>query len=99
LNIKVTSEKNDDGSITAKVVVPAADVDKAVKHTYAEISNRYNFQGFRKGHVPRPVIDGMVGKQAVLADATNDILNEVDPLLVEELDVVPLEQIQYGEDV
>ena len=85
MNIQVSSEKTADDKLTCKVVVPAAEVDKAVKDTYADIATRYRFQGFRKGHVPRPVIDGMVGRQAVLSDATNTVLNALDPELVGEV--------------
>ncbi|MCH4054187.1 MAG: trigger factor [Atopobiaceae bacterium] len=99
MNIQVSSEKTADDKLTCKVVVPAAEVDKAVKDTYADIATRYRFQGFRKGHVPRPVIDGMVGRQAVLSDATNTVLNALDPQLVEELDVVPLAEVSYGDDI
>ena len=99
MNIQVATEKTDDGKLLAKVTVPAADVDKAIAATYADIARRYSFQGFRKGHVPRPVIDGMIGRDAVLGETTNTVLGQVDPQLCEELNVVPLGEISYGDDV
>ncbi len=99
LDIQVTTEKVEDNSLKATVTVAAADIDKAVAATYADISKRYSFQGFRKGRVPRPVIDAMIGRDAVLAEATNTVINQLEPVLCERLNVVPLTDINYGDDL
>ncbi len=98
MNITVTAERPEAGKVVAKVVITKKDVDAAVKQTYKDIAHRYNFQGFRRGRAPRPVIDGIVGREAVLAQATNDVLNEVQPLVLEQLDVVPMGQPSFGDD-
>ena len=89
MKITVTAEKPIDDKVAATVTVPAADVDKAIAKTYKDIAKKYNFQGFRRGHAPRPVIDGIIGRESVLAQATNDLLNAVEPMMLEELDVTP----------
>lgn len=99
MKITVTSEKTSDGKVSAKVTVAAKDVDAAVAKTYKDIAHRYNFQGFRRGHAPRPVIDGIMGKDAILAQATEDLMNDVQPLMIEELDIVPVERPDWGEDL
>lgn len=99
LKITVTAERPQNDQVSAKVTVPAEDVDKAVAKTYKDIANKYAFQGFRRGHAPRPIIDNIVGREAVLAEATNDLLNDLQPLMIEELDVVPVEQPNFGDDV
>ena len=98
MNITVTTEKPESGQLVATLTISKKDVDAAIAKTYREIARKYAFQGFRRGRAPRPVIDGIVGRQAVLADATNSLLVEAEPLMIEELDVVPLGQIDYGED-
>ena len=98
LKINVTHEKPESGKLEVKVVVDAKDVDATINQTYADIARRYNFQGFRRGKAPRPVIDGMIGREAILADATNTLISTVEPLFIEELDIVPLSEIEYGED-
>ncbi|MDO4537661.1 MAG: trigger factor [Coriobacteriales bacterium] len=98
MNITVTTEKPENGQLVATLTISKKDVDAAVAKTYKEIARKYAFQGFRRGRAPRPVIDGIVGRQAVLADATNSLLNEAEPLMIEQLDVVPLGQINYGEN-
>lgn len=98
MKITVTADKPVDDKLTAKVTVASADVDKAIAKTYKDIAKKYNFQGFRKGHAPRPVIDSVMGREAVLAQATNDVLNAVEPLVLEQLDVVPVGRLSFGDD-
>ena len=98
MNITVNAERPEGDKVVAKIVVAAADVDRVVKQTYKDIAQRYNFQGFRRGRAPRPVIDGIVGKQGVLAQATNDLLSEVQPQVLEELDIVPIEEVSFGDE-
>lgn len=97
MKITVTAaEKPIDDKLTAEVTVAAADVDKAIAKTYKDIAKKYNFQGFRRGHAPRPVIDGIIGREAVLAQATNDLLSAAEPLMLEELDVTPVGRVSFG---
>ncbi len=95
LNITVKPQEPKDGVLTAEVTVAAADVDAAIAKTYKDIAHKYQFQGFRRGHVPRPIIDGIIGKQAVLGQATNDVLNDLEPMILNELDIVPIGRIEY----
>ena len=95
LNITVKPQEPKDGVLTAEVTIAAADVDAAIAKTYKDIAHKYQFQGFRRGHVPRPIIDGIIGKQAVLGQATNDVLNYIEPMILNELDIVPIGRIEY----
>ena len=90
MKITVTAEEPKDNKVAAKLTIPAADVNAAVAKTYKDFAHKYNFQGFRRGHAPRPVIDGILGKESVLAQATNDLLNAAEPLMLEELNIVPV---------
>lgn len=98
MNITVTAAEPKDNKLEAKLVIAAADVDAAVKKAYKDIANKYRFQGFRKGKAPRQVIDGMVGKDAVLAEASEELLNQATPLMLDQLDVVPVGQPTYGDE-
>jgi trigger factor len=99
LDITVVAEEPKDSKLVAKITISAKDVDKVIAAQYKEIANKYNFQGFRKGRTPRPVIDSMIGRDAILADATNDVINEVEPKVLTELDVVPVGDVSYGDDL
>lgn len=98
MNITVTAERPENDKVVVTATVPAAEVDTYVAKAYKDIARRYQFQGFRRGRAPRPVIDGIVGREAILADATNDLLNDIQPIMLDELDIVPVERPDFGED-
>ncbi|MFC2647553.1 MAG: trigger factor, partial [Coriobacteriaceae bacterium] len=98
MKITVTAGERKDNELSAQLTISKEDVNKAIKDTYRTIANRYNFKGFRRGHTPRPVIDSLIGRDAVLADATNQLLNDVEPQMLNELDIVPVEQVSFGKD-
>ncbi|WP_077598085.1 trigger factor [Olsenella urininfantis] len=98
MNITVTAERPQNDKVAAKVVVSAKDVDSAIAQAYKDIAQKYSFQGFRRGRAPRPVIDGMVGREAVFAQATENLMNVAQPMMYEELDIVPVDRPDYGED-
>ena len=95
--MNITASDVQDAKLTATVTIPAADVDAVIKKAYKEAANKYRFPGFRAGRAPRPVIDNMLGKEATLAQATNDILAANEPAVLNELDIVPLKEGDYKE--
>lgn len=54
--------------------VPASEVDKKVADAFRTLSGRVNIPGFRRGHVPRRVLDQRFGRQ-VRADVAADLIN------------------------
>ena len=95
--MNITASDVQDAKLTATVTIPAADVDAAIKKAYKDAANKNRFPGFRAGRAPRPVIDNMLGKEATLAQATNDILAANEPAVLNELDIVPLKEGDYKE--
>ena len=99
MNITCSYDKPENGKAVISLTIDRKEVDKAIAQSYREIAAKYNFQGFRRGRAPRPVIDGIVGREAVLADATNNLLGATEPEMLEALDLVPLTRLEYGDDV
>lgn len=92
--MNITSDVKD-AKLTATVTIPATDVDAAIKKAYKDAAKKYRFPGFRAGHAPRPVIDNMLGAQAVLADATNELIGSHEADVLNELDIVPVKPGSY----
>ncbi len=88
--MNITASDVENGKLTATVTIAAADVDNEIKKAYRAAAKKYRFPGFRAGKAPRPVIDSMLGSQAVLADATEKIVSSNAPLILNELDIVPV---------
>ena len=81
------------------VTIDADTIKDRVRKQYREFANRYTFPGFRKGKAPRPVIDNALGKQAVVATVTDDIVNETCPLAIDESGLYPVGQPDFDEDM
>lgn len=67
-------EKLDKGMAKLTVEVPAEEFEKAVNAVYLRQRNRIQIPGFRKGKVPRKVIENMYGKEVFYEDAANDVI-------------------------
>jgi len=72
--LKTSVEKLDDNKVKLTVVVPAEEVDRHIDEAYGRIAKKVKIPGFRQGKAPRPMIDSHVGKDAVVADAQDEVL-------------------------
>ena len=77
------------------VTVDAAEVDSRIKAQYKDFARKYHFPGFRKGKAPRPVIDSVLGKEAVAATVTEDIISSLYPLALDDNDLVVMGQPEF----
>jgi len=66
-----------------KVVVEAKKVDEAINREFKSLAKQLRFPGFRQGKAPRSVIEGQVGREYVLAQALEELVNETYPLAVD----------------
>lgn len=84
------------------VEVPAAELETAIQAAYMKQKSKISLPGFRKGKVPRKMIEKMYGVEIFYDDAVNDILSKEYPKAAEEsgieivsrpsIDVVQLEK-------
>ena len=88
--MNTTVKELKDNQVELTVTIDAKEVDDRIAKTYKDFSYKYNFPGFRRGHAPRPVIDNVLGPEAVLATVTDDVVQECYPLAVDESGVSPI---------
>lgn len=62
-------------TVKLTITVPAADVDTAIEAAYKNIARKVKIPGFRAGRAPKPIIDSHVGREAVFAEAQDELLN------------------------
>lgn len=74
--MQTTVERLEGNRVRLTVTVPAETVDAAIDASYKEFSNKLRIPGFRKGRIPRPIIDTHVGREAVLADALERLIDD-----------------------
>jgi len=75
--------RGDDGQAEITVSVDAAQVDKAIDAAFKKVAKRLRIPGFRPGKAPRSVIEGQLGREYVLAEALEALINETYPLAVD----------------
>ena len=72
--MKVTSvEKKEKSTVELTIQVEADEFEAAVQKAYLKERKRINVPGFRKGHAPRKIIEGMYGSGVFYEDAINDV--------------------------
>lgn len=67
-------EKLEKGMAKLTIEVSAEEFEKAVNTVYQKQRNRIQIPGFRKGKVPRKMIENMYGKEIFYEDAANEII-------------------------
>jgi len=74
--VDVSVEKLDGNRVQMTITVPSEEVDRAVQKAVRSIAREVSIPGFRKGRVPRKVLEMRVGKEAIFAHALEDLVSE-----------------------
>lgn len=98
--MKVNVERIDNHQVVLEIEVPQAEVVKALDKAYRKLATQVNIPGFRKGKVPRNILEARLGKEALLDEAFEFVApeaygkaldeNKIDPVSRPKIDVVTL---------
>ena len=80
----LSQEKN---VVEAKAQFTAEEVNKAIENTYKDISKKANIKGFRKGKVPRRMLELYFPKDAACAETLEKLLGDAIDNMVEEFEL------------
>ena len=88
--MSVQVENLEKNMVKLTIEVPAEEVEKALNAAYQKQKNSISVPGFRKGKVPRAMIEKMYGVEVFYEEAANTLMQESYPAAVEEsgVDVV-----------
>lgn len=67
-------EKLEKNMAKLTVEVSAEDLEKAIEKAYQKQKKQISIPGFRKGKVPRQIVEKMYGKEVFYEDAANDLI-------------------------
>lgn len=90
-------EKLEKNMAKLTIKAPADEFEKAVEKSYQKNKNRMSVPGFRKGKVPRKMLEKMYGAQIFFEDAINDLIPEVysrEVTAAEDLEIVSQPKIE-----
>jgi trigger factor len=100
--MQTTVEETAKHTVRVRVEVPPDEFARDLDRAYRRLAGEVKVPGFRKGHVPKQIIDARVGRDAVLDEFVNDALpkyyaqalrdNELAPIGDPEIDLGELEE-------
>ncbi|MFN2489063.1 MAG: trigger factor, partial [Actinomycetota bacterium] len=99
LAVSTSAEPLEKGRVKLRVEVPEDALSPAVDAAYRKWSNQIKVPGFRKGHVPRKLIDAHVGPEVVREEALRDALPSLyrEALQAEDIDAIAPPEIEVVE--
>lgn len=104
--MKAVFEKKEKNTVHFNIELPAGDFEGALQKAYLKNRGKFNIPGFRKGKVPRKIIEMNFGADIFFEDAINLLLPEAYSDAIEELKLEPVdspevdvEDINLGEPV
>ncbi len=92
--MKITSEKMEHCQVTLRVEADQGEMDKSLDKTYRRLSRKLSIPGFRKGKVPRVVLEQHIGRDTLLDEALDDLVPE---LYNQALDSEKLDPVDKGQ--
>lgn len=101
--MKTTVTTLDDNKVRLEVEVSTDDLKPSLEQAARDLSRDVNIHGFRKGKVPRPVLERHIGADTIRQEAVRIALPRAlaEAIDTEELDVIgrpEVEEIDDGED-
>ncbi len=79
-------EKLEHNMAKLTIEAPAEELEKALQKAYLKQRGRISIAGFRKGKVPRHIIEKMYGPEVFYEDAANELINTAYKEALEETD-------------
>lgn len=90
--MRATLERIEKNHVSLQVEVEAAQVDEALERAYRKVVKEVNIPGFRKGRVPRPILEARLGKQILYEEALETLLSQAYQEAVQQTAIEPIDQ-------
>lgn len=85
-------KKKENNTVFFDIVLKREDIKKAENEVYKKNKKYFQIPGFRKGHVPKNMIENMYGKDVFFEDAINELLPKEYEDAIKELDLKVVDQ-------
>ena len=85
-----TVEESGRHTVVLTVEVPPEEFARDLDRAYRRIGQQIKVPGFRKGHVPRRIIDAQIGRDAVMQEFIEDALPQYYSEAVREHELAPI---------
>jgi trigger factor len=90
--VKVSAHEAEQRQMVLEIEVDDERLQRALDQAYRRIVGRINVPGFRKGRAPRPLVERMVGREALVEDAVEHLVPQVYQDALKEQQITPAGQ-------
>jgi len=90
--MKVTREKTENSQVFLSIEMEPAEVEESLQKSYYRLARKTNIPGFRKGKVPRAILERYIGKEALLEDTLSNLLPEAYEKAIKEQEIEAIAQ-------
>ena len=99
IELKTTTERLENDRVKLRVEVPPAALEPALKAIYRKWAQDIKMPGFRKGKVPRQLIDARVGPDVIREEALREALPDLyrEAMKAEDLDAITAPEVEVVE--
>jgi trigger factor len=97
--VQTQVEELADSRVRLEVEVPSEDVRHAVDHAASDLAQALRIPGFRKGHVPMPVLVARVGRERLYSEAVESHIGGWFRNAAVRTGIRPIAQPEYGYDL
>ena len=92
----VNWEKIDDNKVSMEIEVNSELVEEALTKAYRKVVKKVSIPGFRKGKVPRSILESKYGPEVLYEDALEILIPKAyDDAIEEEDEITPIDQPQF----
>ena len=77
-----------------EIEIPVEELEQPIRLACKRLANKVNIPGFRKGKVPRAILENYIGIDALLQEAADLMIPQVYWDIIEEHSIEPVEQPQ-----
>ena len=94
--MKITQEEVVDRQTVLEIELEDEDMAPYLDRAYRRVVQRTNVPGFRKGKAPRSIIEGILGRERLVAESLDDVLPAVthQAIVEQELDAAGTPQVE-----
>jgi trigger factor len=88
--VKVTTERLPESLVRLEIAAEVEESNQAIEKAYRKVSRDIAVPGFRKGKVPRQMLERLVGRETWVEEANRTLMDELYRKAIQEAELVPV---------
>ena len=93
--MKITSEKDQQSQYIVRIEIEPAELEEAKGRAAKKLSNQVRIPGFRPGKAPRALVERFVGLEALLEQATRDLIPKAYSNALKQENITPIAEPKF----